>query len=269
MAKIIIVEDDPMIAEIYQKKFSESGFEVFIANGGDQALNLARTEKVDVLMTDLIMPKMDGFQLIEGLRKGEYDPNIRIIVTSNLSQKEDQEKAIALGANGFLAKSNFSPSGLVKEVERLLGQFQHQQKNEIKMNAASQPVEEGDETGKKRILMIEDEEIFIDMFGEKLKQDGFSVDDARNGAWGIKEAMKNDYDLIILDMVMPAMTGEEMLEKLKMEDKTKNIPVIVLSASVDEAMARKVKEMGAQEFIIKTQITPSQLSEKAEALLNK
>lgn len=271
MAKIIIVEDDPMIAEIYQKKFSEAGFEVFIANSGDQALGLAKTEKADVLMTDLIMPKMDGFQLIEKLRGGEYDLNIRIIVTSNLSQKEDQEKAIKLGANGFLAKSDFTPSNLVKEVERLLGQYQHQQKNEKKANiAASQAVEGNEEVvGKKKILMIEDEEIFIDMFGEKLRQDGFLVDDARNGAWGIKEAMKNDYDLIVLDMVMPAMTGDEMLEKLKMEDKTRDIPVIVLSASVDGEMEKKVRAMGIQEFFVKTQITPSKLSDKVVEILNK
>lgn len=269
MAKIIIVEDDPMISEIYLKKFSEAGFGVSIASSGDQALSLAKTEKPDVLMTDLIMPKMDGFQLIEKLRGGEYDPNIRIIVTSNLSQKEDQEKAMKLGANGFLAKSDFTPSNLVKEVERLLGQYQHQQKNEAKMDPVNQLAEAKNNADKKKILMIEDEEIFVDMFGEKLKQDGFAVDFARNGAWGIKEAMNNDYDMIVLDMVMPAMTGDEMLEKLKMEDKTKNIPVIVLSASVDEAMAKKVKEMGAQEFFIKTQITPSQLSDKVEELLNK
>ena len=121
MSKIIIVEDDPMIAEIYQKKFSDSGFEVFMATNGDQALNLAKVQKPDVIMTDLIMSRMDGFQLIEALRSGEeYDPNIKIIVTSNLSQTEDQEKAEKLGANGFVAKSEYSPSDLVKEVQRLI-----------------------------------------------------------------------------------------------------------------------------------------------------
>jgi len=121
MSKIIIVEDDPMIAEIYQKKFSDSGFEVFMATNGDQALNLAKVQKPDVIMTDLIMSRRDGFQLIEALRSGEeYDPNIKIIVTSNLSQTEDREKAEKLGANGFVAKSEYSPSDLVKEVQRLI-----------------------------------------------------------------------------------------------------------------------------------------------------
>ncbi|MFA7209480.1 MAG: response regulator [Parcubacteria group bacterium] len=120
MAKIIIVEDNPMIAEIYLKKFSNSGFEVFPATTAEQALSIAKIEKIDVLMTDLIMPKMDGFQLIEELRNGKYDPAMKIIVASNLSQKEDRDKAIQLGADGFVAKSEFSPSELVVEIKKFL-----------------------------------------------------------------------------------------------------------------------------------------------------
>jgi DNA-binding response OmpR family regulator len=264
MSKLILVEDDPMIAEIYQKKFSDAGFEVFLAESGEQALNIAKKETIDVVMTDLIMPKMDGFEVIKNLRSGDYDSNIKIIVSSNLSQKEDRDKALQLGANGFVAKSDFSPSELVAEVKRLLGQFQEQKKNLDKQ-------ENTDHTkiieGAKRILMIEDEDIIIEMFGDKLKQDGYAVSIARNGAWGVKEALKEDFDLFIIDMVMPAMTGEEMIAKLKMEDKTKNIPIIAFSASVENEVMRRVEEMGVQAFYAKTQITPSELVKKVEELL--
>lgn len=267
MTKIAIVEDDPMISEIYYKKFTDSGFEVLTAASGDQLLNLLKDQKVDVVMTDLIMPKMDGFQLIEKLRGGEYDPDIKIIVASNLSQREDREKAINLGANGFVAKAEYSPSELVKEIQRLTNQFQEQQKNEYRENAKASGADMADSGPKKKILMIEDEEIFIDMFGSKMKQDGYDVDAARNGAWGIKEALNGEYDLFVIDMVMPAMTGDEIVAKLKLEDKTKNIPIIVLSASVDDGVAKKVKDLGVQEFFVKTQITPSELSKKIAEIL--
>ncbi|MDO8241243.1 MAG: response regulator [Candidatus Moranbacteria bacterium] len=269
MTKIIIVEDDPMISEIYNKKFTDSGFEVFAVTNGEQALNVARTEKVDVVMTDLIMPKMDGFQVIESLRNGEFDPNIRIIVTSNLSQKEDRDKAIALGANGFVAKSEHSPSELVKEIQRLMGQFQEQQKNESRATALAESSNVQNDADKKKILIIEDEEIFIEMFGEKLRQDGFAVESATNGAWGVKEALRDKFDLFVIDMIMPAMTGEEMITKLKMEDQTKNIPIIVLSASVEGDVIKRVKEMGIESFFIKTQITPNELSKEVSRILNK
>ena len=119
----------------------------------------------------------------------------------------------------------------------------------------------------KKILLVEDEEIFIEMFGDRLKQEGYEIESARNGAWGIKEALKNNFDLFIIDMVMPAMTGEEMIARLKLEDKTKNVPIIVLSASVDCETQKRIEGMGINEFLIKTHITPSDLAEKVAEIL--
>lgn len=269
MAKIVIVEDDPMIQEIYQKKFSEAGFEVLTAVSGQKVLELAKEQAdIDVVLLDLLMPKMNGFEVTEKLRdsKEGYNPNIKIIIFSNLSQKEDRDKAMKLGADGFITKAEYTPSDLVKEVQRLMNQYREQVKNGEKINGTSTEIQDN---GKKKILLIEDEKVFIDMFGEKLKQDGFAVTTAENGAWGVKEAMKEKYDLFIIDMVMPAMTGEEMVGKLKMEEETKNIPIIILSASVEKEAQDKVTAMGINEFYIKTQVTPTELSEKVEEILKK
>lgn len=120
----------------------------------------------------------------------------------------------------------------------------------------------------KKILFIEDEEIFIELFGDRLKRDGYEMTFARNGVWGLKEAFQNDYDLFIIDMVMPAMTGEEMIAKLKMDEKTKNVPIIVFSASVDEETQKRIEGMGITAFYVKTHLTPSELSKKVGELLN-
>jgi len=132
MKRILIAEDDPMISEIYQKKFSECGFEVLAAATGELVLAMAKKEVPDVILLDLMLPKMNGFEIIEHIRKENYDPNIKIIVSSNLSQNEDREKALNLGANGFVSKSEFTPGNLVKEVSRLMNQFNEQGKNEAR-----------------------------------------------------------------------------------------------------------------------------------------
>ncbi|MBA4319019.1 MAG: hypothetical protein C0412_11530 [Flavobacterium sp.] len=119
----------------------------------------------------------------------------------------------------------------------------------------------------KKILLIEDEEIFIEMFGEKLKQEGFEVTVARNGAWGVKETTLENFDLFILDMVMPAMSGEEMINKIKLEDKTKNIPIIALSNSVDSETQKRVEDLGVQAFFVKTHLTPSELVAEVRKLV--
>lgn len=119
----------------------------------------------------------------------------------------------------------------------------------------------------KKILMIEDGEVFIEMFGDRLKQEGYEMEFARNGAWGLKEATEKDFDLFIMDMLMPAMNGEEMIAKLKMDEKNKNKPIIVLSASVDHATQRRVEAMGISAFYVKTHVTPGELAQKVSELL--
>jgi len=273
MTKIVIVEDDPMISEIYQRKFSESGFQVFAVDSGEQVLSLAKKEKIDAILLDLVIPKMSGFEVLENIKKsGKYDPNIKIIVFSNLSQKEDRDKALNLGADGFISKSDYTPSALVKEVGRLLNAFYEEEKNERNgfLDSSGKFFANGSNGGgshEKKILMIEDEDIFEEMFGGKLRQDGYDVTFAKNGVWGLKEAMKDNFDLIIIDMILPGMTGDEIDARLKMEEKTKNIPLIILSASVDERMEKKVLKMGVEAFFVKTQLIPSELSKKITEIL--
>jgi CheY-like chemotaxis protein len=120
---------------------------------------------------------------------------------------------------------------------------------------------------KGRILMMEDEEIFRDMFGGKLIDDGYEVDFAKEGTEAIKKAATGSYDLFIVDMVMPNITGDEIVAKLKREEKTKNVPIIVLSASVDEVVQRSMEKEGIGEFFVKTQLVPSELSKKVGELL--
>jgi DNA-binding response OmpR family regulator len=122
MTKILIAEDDLMISEIYQRKFLEKGYEVLTAFSGDQVVEIVKKQAVDIVLLDLLIPKMDGFSVIENLRKGNHDQNIKIIVSSNLSQKEDRDKVMALGANGFITKSQYTPSEMVEEIKRLTGE---------------------------------------------------------------------------------------------------------------------------------------------------
>lgn len=271
MTRIILVEDDPMISEIYQKKFGEAGFDVLAADSGEQALVLAKQGKIDVVLLDLILPRMSGFEVIKNLRSGNLENDMKIFVFSNLNQSEDREKALKLGANGFIVKADFTPSSLVQEIQRLLNQSDEEKKNKERINGTNgeNENEKGNGGGQKskRILIIEDERVFLEMFGEKLTQDGYDVVTADNGAWGVKEAQNGDFDLFIIDMIMPAMTGDEVVAKLKMEDKTKNIPIIILSASVDGEAQKKVEGLGVTAFFVKTQLIPSELSKKVGEIL--
>lgn len=120
MTKIIIVEDDPMLSDIYQMKFSSSGFEVSVAENGKVALDIIKKEKIDIVLVDIVMPEMDGFELTRILRSGNYDSKIKIIIVSNLDQEDIKKKFADLKIDGFIAKSNYNPTELVEEVQKII-----------------------------------------------------------------------------------------------------------------------------------------------------
>ena len=265
MFKILFVEDDQMIVEIYKRKFEDDGFEFVNAKSGKEVLRYASSEKFDLILLDMVLPEIGGMEVLKELRSNPaYDKNLKVIIFSNLGEEETRRETMENGANGFIGKTQYNPSELVSEIKRILNEYVEQEKNKEKV------IEKKEETSnKKKILLIEDEEIFLDMFGKKLVDDGYEVTRANNGAWGVKEALEGSYDLIITDMVMPAMSGEEIISKIKQEEKTKNIPVVVISASVDIETEKAVRELGVSEFFLKTRIVPSDLSRKVSEILRK
>lgn len=266
MAKILLVEDDSMISEIYQRKFAEVGFEVDIAASGKEVLKKAGESVFDIILLDLVLPEISGMEVLRELKKsGKYPAGTRVIIFSNLTEKEERDEAIENGADGFIAKTHYSPSDLVKEVQRIFNEYKEQEKNKERTNNNHNG--NGNNNGKKRILLIEDEEVFIDLFGKKLRDEGYKVEIAKNGAWGMKEALAKHFDLIILDVVMPAMSGSEIIERLKLEEKTKNIPILVLTASAADEDVSKIRKMGIADCFVKTQIVPSDLTRKVEEIL--
>ena len=103
---------------------------------------------------------------------------------------------------------------------------------------------------------------------KKLKDEGYLVESAKNGDWGLKEAEAKNFDLIITDLVMPAMSGAENNRQTEIERKNKNIPIIVLSASCPGRRSpKRLKNSGSNAFFLKTRINPSDLSRKVDEIL--
>lgn len=116
--KILVAEDERPMAKAMQLKLTKAGFDVAVAFDGEEALNLIETKSFDLVITDLMMPKLDGFGLLEKLKEKKI--NIPVIVTSNLSQEEDEEKVKKLGAKEYFIKSNTPIIQIVENVKKIL-----------------------------------------------------------------------------------------------------------------------------------------------------
>ena len=115
--KVLVAEDDKFLVKVYQTKFSKAGFEVKIAQDGEEVTVLLNDFVPDVILLDLMMPKKDGFSVLKDLQASVHK-NIPVIVTSNLSQPEDKQKAIALGAKDYIVKSDVPIQQIVEKLQK-------------------------------------------------------------------------------------------------------------------------------------------------------
>lgn len=113
----MIVEDDSFVMDIYATKLSHEGFEISEAINGLEALKKLSVERPDMILLDIIMPYMNGLEFLEQVKKDDTLKDIPVILLSNLSQKEDIDKGMELGAVDYLIKSHFTPSEVMEKIK--------------------------------------------------------------------------------------------------------------------------------------------------------
>ena len=119
MKTILLVEDDPFLIDIYATKFKEAGFEVSVAEDGEDALRKIQEKKPDLLLLDIVLPRMDGWEMLEKI-KNQNLKGFKIVVLSNLGQKDNIERGIRLGADKYLVKAHLTPGEVVREIKTIL-----------------------------------------------------------------------------------------------------------------------------------------------------
>ncbi|MCH8986838.1 response regulator [Patescibacteria group bacterium] len=117
--KILLVEDDPLLIDIYVTKFKEKGFDVDTMNGGENVLETVKSKKPDVVILDIVLPHQDGWEILRQIKEDKDTKDTKIVVLSNLGQKEEVEKGLKLGAAQYLIKAHYTPSQVVQEIEKL------------------------------------------------------------------------------------------------------------------------------------------------------
>lgn len=118
--KILLVEDDSFLLSMYSTKFEMENFQVVIAEDGEKGWNLASKEKPSIILLDIKLPKLDGFEVLKKLKSNKETADIPVILLTNLSQKEDKDKGLELGADDYLVKAHFMPSEVVGKIKDLV-----------------------------------------------------------------------------------------------------------------------------------------------------
>lgn len=118
--KILLVEDDSFLLGMYATKFELDGFKVIMAEDGEKAVRVALKELPDIILLDIVLPKLSGFEVLKQLKQESATAKIPVILLTNLSQRDEIEQGLKMGAEDYLIKAHFMPSEVVEKIKKVL-----------------------------------------------------------------------------------------------------------------------------------------------------
>ncbi|MDW8282706.1 MAG: response regulator [Myxococcales bacterium] len=227
--RILLCDDSTLIHRHTVPILSEAGYEVCSALDGAEGLERCLELRPDLVITDIDMPRLDGYALCQAL-KARF-PHLPVVICSALGEPQDMERGFDAGADDYLIKPAH-PEELLYRVQLLLGA------------GRELPTRE-------RLLVVDDSPAVRHLVAESMRRQGFSVLTAADGEAGLLAARTERPDLIITDYDMPRMTGFEMVHALRQDPRTRDIPVLMLTARSSRRDQAQMRAVGLTAFLVK------------------
>ncbi|MEP2120288.1 MAG: response regulator [Bauldia litoralis] len=200
---ILIVDDESSMRDALAEALAAEGYRVIKANGGREGLRLAREERPDAVVLDVIMPDLDGWTVLRSLKQ---DPDLCTIPVVLATVLGDRDMGLALGAADHLTKPVDS-----EDLKRVLDRVAHP-------------------SGATDVLVVDDDAGTREMLRRLLTREGWSVREAEDGAAGLEAIERSRPAVVLLDLMMPRMDGFEMLAVLRENDATRDLPVVIVTS---------------------------------------
>ena len=231
--RVLVVEDDANAYDLIASALRSAGYTATRARYGEEAIKLANELRPLAITLDLVLPGIDGWEVLKRLKNGEFTRDIPIVI---ISVVENRDLGIALGADDYFVKP--------VDRERLLD----------RVRALSTHGEE-----RPRLLLIDDDSAVHSLIEAELSTAGFVIESAFNGEQGLIAARERTPDVIILDLMMPGMSGFEIADTLKEDPLTANIPILVLTSKEITADERRELQSKVSSFVQKGKSARAQL----------
>jgi CheY-like chemotaxis protein len=259
----MVVDDNPEVREMLRRALEQEGCTVIEAENGRAALDALEEAAPSLILLDLMMPVMDGFEFVMEAREQEAFRSIPIVVVTAKDITDEDRQRLSGGVVGLIEKRGFGR-------DELLGQIRSLRSAGARVYSGCAPGASardrmGDPMAK--ILLVEDQEMNRDMLTRRLVKRGYEVEIAVDGAEGVDKARNGSPDLILMDMSLPVMDGWEATRRLKADEATRGIPVVALTAHAMSTDREKALEAGCDAYETKPVELP-RLLETMQKLLD-
>ena len=240
-AVVLVIDDDPVVADLLRRTLVKDGYRVEYAENGEKGLQLARQLRPDAITLDVMMPGMDGWQVMTHLKS---DPELRDIPVILLSIVNDRKTGFALGATDYLTKP-FDRERLIAVLGRI-----------------------SSGRGSRQALVVDDLPENRELLRRALEGDGWMVEEAVNGREALDRIEQRRPDVILLDLMMPEMDGITFVERLRASERNRSIPVLVVTAKEITPVDRQRLSGGVQAIMQSGSMDVSELVSQTRALLS-
>lgn len=269
-AKILVVDDNPLNIKVLAAKLMHDYYVVITAENGQQTLEKAETNKPDLILLDIMMPGMDGFETCKRLKANESTKHIPVVMVTALSDVADRVHGLEVGADDFLSKpiNDMALMARVRSLLRLKMVMDEWRLREATANQLSIPTEsDAADEAPARILLLEDDEFERDRITTALRSFTSlpikcveTIDDA------LSEAVNGNYDLSILSLGLKSSDGLFFCSQLRANELTRFMPIILVGDESEFDRIAKGMDLGANDYIIRP-IENSEMTARARTQL--
>ena len=234
-ARVLLVDDSEVVRRHSSAVLIEAGYDVIVAHDGEEGLALCRAELPDLVLSDVEMPRRDGFSLCRAIKEEPKTERIPVVLCTSLGEASDLEKGFDAGADDYLVKPVIAEE-LVSRLKSILAQ--------------TMP------SVRERILVVDDSAAIRHLVVDCLRRQGFRVDSAIDGQDGLDKAIavaksSTPFDLILTDYDMPRMTGFQFVHSLKRDLRTRDVPIVMLTARDTRRDQAQMRAAGLTSYLVK------------------
>ncbi len=255
-ARVLVVDDILPNVKLLEAKLSGEYFDVITALNGAECIQKAETLSPDIILLDVMMPGMDGFEVCQRLKENPVTAHIPVVMVTALTDATDRVRGLEAGADDFLSKP-INDVALMARVRSLVRLKMMVDEWRIRENTASQFGFVGNKAillnesfEKARVLVIEDKTFESEKFVDTLKHDEDVVMPVRSGEQGLALALQNDFDIIMLSLNLANEDGLRLCSQLRSHERIRQVPILLVGDETDMERIARGLEIGAHDYIL-------------------
>ncbi|PWR23431.1 PleD family two-component system response regulator [Zavarzinia compransoris] len=254
-AKVLVVDDVPVIRKILEAKLVAEFFEVIVAGSGQEAIEKAHAEQPDIVLLDVMMPDINGFEVCRRLKADPLTSHIPVVMITGLDQPSDRVAGLEAGADDFLSKptNDVALFARVRNLVRLKTMSDELRLREVAglslgLGATADPVRDAAALQHAAILLVEEDAAVIEVVRQTLgRQLHLTV--ATNDAAARQAVQDRDWDLAIISLALPGQEGLRLCAYLRSSERLRQMPVLVLNRAGDDKTLLRAFDLGVNDYV--------------------